>query len=85
MGSEPVEFMSFEEIPGSKAVGADDPPGFEEGFRRGMLGMLRDQMNHCFGPLPQSDEERLSDLSCGEIQQPALRLLEARTREELFL
>lgn len=85
MGSEPVEFMSFEEIPGSKALGPEDPPGSEEGLRKGMLGMLRDQMNHCFGPLTQSDEERLSDLSCDEIQQLALRLLEARTREELFL
>lgn len=85
LGSEPVEFMSFEEIPGSKALDPDDPPGFEVGLRKGTLGMLRDQINQCLGPLTQSDEERLSDLSCGEVQQLALRLLKARTREELFL
>jgi hypothetical protein len=47
--------------------------------------MLRQQIEYRFGPLTRSNEQRLSDLSCGQIKDLGCRLLQARTLDELWL
>ena len=80
-----IEGKVFEEIPGNQVFDPAYLQEFEEGRRQGQLKLLRRQMERRFRPLKQPEEKRLSDLSCGEIENLALRLLEARTLEDLFL
>lgn len=82
--SEWIEEKVFEEIPGNKVLDPAYPPGYEEGRRKGMLRMVRWQIEYRFGPIPPDYEHELSRLSCGEVRKLALRLVEARTLEELF-
>jgi hypothetical protein len=83
--SEEVQEQLFEEVPTSGPARPDRPPGYEEAWREGMLDMVRQQIEYRFGRLTRSNEQRLSDLSCGQIKNVACRLLEAKTLEELFL
>jgi hypothetical protein len=80
-----VEEELFEEVPGSEPADPDRPPGYEEGWREGMLDMLRQQIEYRFGPLTRSNEQRPSDLSCKQIKNLARRLLQTRTLDELWL
>ena len=83
--SEEIEEQLFEEVPGSEAVDPDHPPSYEEGLRKGMLRTVRRIIEHRFGPLTPDHEHRLWRLSRSDIEDLAVRLLEAKTLDEVFL
>ena len=58
--------------------------GMEQGMRQGRREILRRQLEKCFGPLPNAAVTRLSALSEMELDQLALRLLDASSLDELL-
>jgi Domain of unknown function (DUF4351) len=53
-------------------------------FKRGELSLLRRQIEERFGPIPEWAEDRLVERSTAELEELGLRVLKARTIEELF-
>ena len=53
-------------------------------FKRGELSLLRRQIEERFGPIPQWAEDRLVERSPAELEELGVRVLKARTIEELF-
>ena len=53
-------------------------------FKRGELSLLRRQIEECFGPIPKWAEDRLTALSAAELEELGVRVLKAKTIEELF-
>jgi predicted transposase YdaD len=58
--------------------------GLEQGMQKGRKEILRRQLEKRFGPLPNAIETQLSILSEAQLDELALRLLDARTLDELF-
>jgi predicted transposase YdaD len=58
--------------------------GREEGRQEGELMMLRRQLEKRFGSVPASVAERLAKLSAKELEELSLRLLDARSMEDLL-
>jgi flagellar biosynthesis/type III secretory pathway protein FliH len=58
--------------------------GMEQGLQKGRREVLRLQLEKRFGPMPHAAAARLSAQSETELDQLALRLLDASTLEELF-
>ena len=58
--------------------------GLQEGLQKGELTILRRQIGKRFGALPTSVDERLAKLSPAELEDISLRLLDAKSIEELF-
>lgn len=58
--------------------------GKQEGLQQGELAILRRQLAKRFGPPPAWVEERLAKLSGDELADLSLRLLDARSVDELF-
>ena len=54
-------------------------------FKRGELSLLRRQIEERFGPIPRWAEDRLVERSAAELEELSLRVLKARTIEELFV
>jgi hypothetical protein len=57
---------------------------FKRGLQQGELTLLRRQIEERFGPIPQWAEERLGALSAAELEELGVRVLKAKTIEELF-
>jgi predicted transposase YdaD len=78
----------LDDIMDHDVIGPAIRQGMEQGRKEGRqeegLTILRRQINKRFGPLPASAEERLIKLSVGEIEDLSLRLLDARSVDELF-
>lgn len=53
-------------------------------FKRGELSLLRRQIEERFGPIPQWAADRLVERSAAELEELGVRVLKARTIEELF-
>ncbi len=58
--------------------------GRQEGLQKGELTILRRQIGKRFGALPTAVDERLAKLSTAELEDISLRLLDAKSIEELF-
>jgi Domain of unknown function (DUF4351) len=58
--------------------------GFQEGFDRGVLVMVRRLIEARFGSIPSWAEERLAHLSTTQLEDLGFRLLDVNTLEELF-
>ena len=58
--------------------------GLQEGLQKGALAVLRRQIERRFGALPTRMEERLASLTEPELDDFSLRLLDAKSLEELF-
>ncbi len=58
--------------------------GLEQGMQKGRKEILRRQLEKRFGPLPSAIETQLSILSEAQLDDLALRLLDAGTLDELF-
>ncbi|HZQ54076.1 MAG TPA: DUF4351 domain-containing protein [Bryobacteraceae bacterium] len=80
-----IEEEVLEEIPGNQVFYPVYLEGFKEGRREGMLAMVRRIIEHRFGPLAPDHQHSLRHLSCSGIEDLALRLLEAKTLDELEL
>ncbi len=59
-------------------------PALREGRRQGAEEVLRALLSKRFGPVPEWAERRLSDLPVSELDDVAVRLLDAPTLESLF-
>jgi hypothetical protein len=53
-------------------------------FKRGELSLLRRLIEERFGPIPQWAADRLVERSAAELEELGVRVLKARTIEELF-
>ena len=53
-------------------------------FKRGELSLLRRLIEERFGPIPGWAEDRLVERSAAELEALGVRVLKARTIEELF-
>ena len=53
-------------------------------FKRGELSLLRRQIEERFGPIPKWAEERLAAHSAAELEELGVRVLKAKTIEEVF-
>ncbi len=58
--------------------------GLQQGLQQGRLEILRRLLEKRFGPLPNAAATRLYALSETELDQLALRILDASTLDELF-
>jgi predicted transposase YdaD len=58
--------------------------GLQQGRRQEGISMLRRQIEKRFGPLPASAEEHLTRLSIAELEDLSLRVLDAKSTDELF-
>jgi len=58
--------------------------GAQQGRQEGKLDLLRHQIEKRFGPLPSWAEQRLAQLPIPEIETIGLRLLDAKSLEELL-
>ncbi len=58
--------------------------GIEKGRHDGELAMLLRLIEKRFGPAPAAARDRLAKMSVSEVEEVALRLLEARSLEELM-
>jgi hypothetical protein len=58
--------------------------GVQQGLQQGELTLLRRQIEERFGPIPQWAEDRLATRSAAELEELAVRVLKAKTLEELF-
>jgi hypothetical protein len=59
-------------------------PAIRQGQRQGELTILRGQIGKRFGLLPPWVEERLTDSSAAELEDISLRLIDAKSIDELF-
>lgn len=57
---------------------------FKRGLHDGELTLLTRQAEKRFGPIPAAVRERLTEMSIPELESAALRLLDAKSVEELF-
>jgi len=57
---------------------------FKRGLQQGELTLLRRQIEERFGPIPQWAEDRLTALSAADLEELGVRVLKAKTIEELF-
>jgi hypothetical protein len=53
-------------------------------YKKGELNVVRRLIEKRFGPLPKSAEERLSKLTAAELENLGVRVLDAKTLDELF-
>ncbi len=58
--------------------------GVAQGVQQGELTVLRRQIEKRFGSIPASVQERLRQLSAQELEDLSVRLLDAKTIEELL-
>jgi predicted transposase YdaD len=58
--------------------------GLQEGRQQEGISMLRRLIEKRFGPLPASAEEHLTPLSIAELEDLSLRVLDAKSMDELF-
>ncbi len=58
--------------------------GMQQGMQKGELAILRRMIGRRFGPLPGWLEEQLVKLSTNELEEISLRLLDAKSIDELF-
>jgi hypothetical protein len=76
------------EILENRVLGREFKRGLEEGVQQGVhqeaLTMARRLIEERFGPIPQWAEERLAARSAAELEELGVRVLKAKTIEELF-
>jgi hypothetical protein len=72
------------DIMGSKVLGRERRKGLEKGHLRGERTLLRRVLEKKFGPIPTWVNERLSKATVPEIEDLAVRLLDARSLDELM-
>jgi hypothetical protein len=59
--------------------------GLQQGVHQGELILLRRLIEERFGPIPQWAEDRLAASSAAELEELGVRVLKAKTIEELFV
>lgn len=74
----------LDDILDNKVLGREFRRGLDLGRHNGELAVLLPLMEKRFGVVPSAVRERLGRMSAEEIQTAALRLLDARSVEELF-
>ena len=72
------------EILENRVLGREFKRGLEQGVQQGELTLLRRLIEERFGPIPQWAEDRLATRSAAELEELAVRVLKAKTLEELF-
>ena len=72
----------------NRVLGREFKRGLEEGVQQGLqqgeLTLLRRQIEERFGPIPKWAEDRLAARSAAELEDLGVRVLRAKTIEELF-
>ena len=72
----------------NRVLGREFKRGLEEGVQQGLqqgeLTLLRRQIEERFGPIPKWAEDRLAARSVAELEDLGVRVLKAKTIEELF-
>ena len=58
--------------------------GIAQGRREATVEILQGQIEKRFGPVPEWAEQRLADSSQSQLQDLALKFVDAKTLEELF-
>ncbi len=56
----------------------------QQGMQQESLLIVKKQLEKRFGTLPSAIEQRLRQLSVGKLEDLSLRLLDARSLDELF-
>ena len=84
-----VQFMPImHDILDHEVIGPAIKQGMREGLERGMqqgeLSVLRRLIEKRFGPLPDWADERLAQLSLGELDDLSLRVLDATSLDDLL-
>jgi hypothetical protein len=74
----------LKEILENRVLGREFKRGLEQGVQQGELTLLRRQIKERFGPIPQWAEDRLATRSAAELEELGVRVLKAKTIEELF-
>jgi Domain of unknown function (DUF4351) len=80
----PLEINLFENEIIGPALRQGLEQGRHEGLREGRLSIIRRQLKHRFGQLPEWVEPRLSALSGEQLEEFSDRLLDVRRLEDLF-
>ena len=68
----------------NKVLGREYKRGLHEGELKGELTVLRRQIEKLFGAIPSWAEERLAGRSAAELEELSVRLLDAKSIEDLM-
>ena len=68
----------------NRVLGREFKRGLEQGVQQGELTVLRRQIEERFGPIPKWADDRLTALLAAELEELGVRVLKAKTIEELF-
>ncbi len=74
----------LKDIMDHKVLGREYKRGSKDGIQQGELRILRKQMERRFGPIPEWVEERIAGESAEDLEALSVRLLDARSLEELI-
>ena len=74
----------FIDILENKVLGREYKRGLQEGELKGELTVLRRQIEKRFGAMPSWAEEKLAGRSTAELEELSVRLLDARSIEDLL-
>jgi Domain of unknown function (DUF4351) len=74
----------LDDIMDNKVLGREFKRGRAEGFQEGELIVLRRQIEKRFGPIPAWAQQRLGSQSAAELEDLCVRVLDARSIEELL-
>ena len=72
-----------EDILTHQIIGPAYREGWQEGYREGVLNVLRHQLLRRFGPIPAWREKRLALCSVSDLVELGELLLDAQTAEDL--
>ena len=87
------DIEAFEGSQGMRYISSVEKIGLRKGFEKGITKgiekgrgqMLRDQLIHRFGPLPQAVAGRIESGTTADLNRWGRRILEARTLDDVFL
>lgn len=84
-GNRQLETIVNEEEKMLSAIQLSDLPSYKEGMEKGLLRLLKRQLNKKFGELSLDVEQRLENASDKQLEQWADNILEAENLEQVFL
>lgn len=58
--------------------------GLKQGLQQGQIELLRNLLEHRFGPLPEAQRQRLTEGSTHDFERWSRALLDARTLADVF-